>query len=167
MRALVFYVILGVIALAGLSFSARSAARAHAAHAAASLELDSVQNNARALASLAREPAPPELLPLVTASLLEAGAPSSSLQSLTPDASPDGTRSQTARVVLDPVTLAQAGRFLRAMREADRAWTPASIELVPSPAKMNVTPGPVPRRIPAHLRVSITFEAVTPVVQRH
>lgn len=163
MRGMVLYALLGVVALAGLGYSARAAARARSAHIAASKEHDAVQKDARALAGLNRDPKPTELLPLVTASLLEAGAPSSSLQSLSPDSPHDGRRIQSARVVLDPVTLAQAGRFLRAMREGDGAWTPAAIELVPTPAKPAITPGREPRRIPAQLRVSITLEAVTPV----
>lgn len=78
------------------------------------------------------------LTPRVTAALEQAGLPSATLASLSPEAETQlplqpGLRvsRRRATLTLSGVTLPQVGRFLDAWRASEPAWTPASIDLSP------------------------------------
>lgn len=77
-----------------------------------------------------------DLLQLAGGTLGAAGLPGSRLRGVQPEpdrtieADPDGRRVAAARLTLEPVTPAELGRFMAALRAAQRVWSVDRVELV-------------------------------------
>jgi hypothetical protein len=65
------------------------------------------------------------------------GLTQSTLQNLSPETESGlgatGLRKETAKLTLEPLTLAELGRFLQEWRAAEPIWTVASIDITPTP----------------------------------
>jgi hypothetical protein len=66
----------------------------------------------------------------------KSGLPQSALQNLSPETESGvgatGLRKETAKLTLEPLTLAELGRFLQEWRLAEPLWTVASIDITPT-----------------------------------
>jgi hypothetical protein len=150
-RSKLLALVVAVLGLAALGWSAShysAASRAqalaqsqHRAITAAATEIESLRRAAPSVAASAKPQ--PNISGHVTDALVEAGLAPALLTNLTPESdtaiersarSPSDApryRRQSARLTLEPTTLPDLGRFLAAWRSSQPQWTVASITIAP------------------------------------
>jgi hypothetical protein len=110
-------------------------------------QLSIVSADAREIAAI-RAAAPPEsrrhrppatLATHIADVVSKSGLPQSALQNLSPETESGvgsaGLRKETAKLTLEPLTLAELGCFLQEWRKAEPLWTVVSIDITPTPAR--------------------------------